>query len=317
MNIDLNVLDESERIIYALRSLYMRRGYTHYRMSKFEEYDLYSRNKSFLVSDEIITFTDTDGKLMALKPDVTLSIIKNTRDDENVKRLCYNENVYRVTGGVRAFREIMQTGLECIGGVEEKEQCEVVELALLSLKELTDNYILEISDLNILEAFIRELRLGDEETGEILKLSQNKNVHEIMDTCKRCGADANASAALAELMRISARPNEALEKLKALCKSDILRERHRKLERMLKSFEGTAVFDHIRLDFSLSGDMNYYNGIVFKGYIEGIPESVLSGGQYDRLMQKLGRISRAIGFAVYLDRLERLAGSEKGGEALC
>ena len=68
-------LDFTERIVYSLRSLYSSYGFSQYKMGKFEEYDFYSRNKDFLVSDEVITFTDTNGKLMALKPDVTLSIV--------------------------------------------------------------------------------------------------------------------------------------------------------------------------------------------------------------------------------------------------
>ena len=68
-----------EKVMFGLRSLYRSYGYTQYKMSKFEEYDLYAKNKDFLISDGVITFTDTNGKLMALKPDVTLSIIKNKR----------------------------------------------------------------------------------------------------------------------------------------------------------------------------------------------------------------------------------------------
>ena len=89
-----NALQQSERILFALRSLYDKYGYSRYKMNKFEEYDLYARNKDFLISDRVITFTDTTGKLMALKPDVTLSIVKNTKDDGNtVQKLYYNENV--------------------------------------------------------------------------------------------------------------------------------------------------------------------------------------------------------------------------------
>ena len=80
---NFNVLKNDEKAIFKLRTIYQKYGYTQYKMSKFEEYDLYVRNKKFLVSDNIITFTDTDGKLMALKPDVTLSIIKNTKDEKN------------------------------------------------------------------------------------------------------------------------------------------------------------------------------------------------------------------------------------------
>ena len=88
------ILKYDERMIYDLRELYRCHGYTRFKMSKFEEYDFYVRNKDFLVSDNIITFTDTDGRLLALKPDVTLSIIKNTDDSKNeVQKVYYNENV--------------------------------------------------------------------------------------------------------------------------------------------------------------------------------------------------------------------------------
>ena len=65
---------------------------------------------------------------------------------------------------------------------------------------------------------------------------------------------------------------------------------------------------NVQIDFSIVNDMNYYNGIVFQGYIKGIPSGVLSGGQYDKLMQRMGRQSRAVGFAIYMDLLERLGG---------
>ena len=88
----LNVLSREEKAAFTLRSLYAEYGYSQYKMSKFEEYDLYVRNKDFLVSDNIITFTDTDGKLMALKPDVTLSIIKNGKDNpDRLQKVFYNE----------------------------------------------------------------------------------------------------------------------------------------------------------------------------------------------------------------------------------
>ena len=74
------ILRNDEKAVYNLRSLYRRFGYSRFKMSKFEEYDLYVRNKDFLISQGIITFTDTNGKLLALKPDVTLSIIKNSKD---------------------------------------------------------------------------------------------------------------------------------------------------------------------------------------------------------------------------------------------
>ena len=71
----------------------------------------------------------------------------------------------------------------------------------------------------------------------------------------------------------------------------------------------------LRIDFSVVSDVNYYNGVVFKGFIEGVPAGVLSGGQYDKLMARMGRKSGALGFAVYMDQLERLQGSGREYDA--
>ena len=93
-----NPLKNEEAAVFELRKLYSSFGYQQFKMSKFEEYDLYVKNKDFLVSNEVITFTDGSGKLLALKPDVTLSIIKNSKDCGNkIQKVYYNENVYRTT----------------------------------------------------------------------------------------------------------------------------------------------------------------------------------------------------------------------------
>ena len=138
MMIEDQVMDAQERIGFRLRGLYSGYGYSRYRMGKFEEYDLYSRNKDFLFSDSVITFTDTNGRLMALKPDVTLSIVKNGRDNPGqIRKVYYHENVYRVVSAEDGFREQTQVGVECMGDVDGACVAEVLKLAAESLK-LTD-----------------------------------------------------------------------------------------------------------------------------------------------------------------------------------
>ena len=68
--------------------------------------------------------------------------------------------------------------------------------------------------------------------------------------------------------------------------------------------------ENLRLDFSIVNDMNYYNGVIFRGYLPGLASGVLAGGQYDKLLRRMGKTGGAIGFAVYLDQLERLDNSE-------
>ncbi|MBQ6002159.1 MAG: ATP phosphoribosyltransferase regulatory subunit, partial [Synergistaceae bacterium] len=87
-----------------LRKLYSDNGYKLFRMSRFEEYDFYADKKDFLSSKSILTFTNPDGRLMALRPDVTLSLIKHAGNG----KYYYNENVYRVPRTSSSFREISQ-----------------------------------------------------------------------------------------------------------------------------------------------------------------------------------------------------------------
>ncbi|MBR5798158.1 MAG: ATP phosphoribosyltransferase regulatory subunit [Clostridia bacterium] len=309
---DLLTMTREEFVAFHLRRLYNTYGYTQYKMNKFEEYDLYVRNKSFLVSDNIITFTDHTGRLLALKPDVTLSIIKSGRDTPGkVSRIYYNENVYRTAPGSRDFREITQVGLECIGELDTYLVSEVLTLAAQSLKRAgrhisffgSPDYLLEISHLDVVACLLDGLGVDDGVKARLLTCIGEKNAHDVGRICREEGVDAAHVEALQTLVATDGAPDEVLPVLNGLAESqESLRGPVQELSRTVTALPA-SVKDKVRIDFSLLSDMTYYNGIVFRGYIKGIPDSVLSGGRYDRLMRKMGRTSDAIGFAVYLDRL--------------
>jgi len=298
-------LSFNEKVMFSLRSLYSSYGYSQYKMSRFEEYDLYARNKDFLISDSVITFTDTSGKLMALKPDVTLSIIKNIKEEpETLQKVFYNENVYRVSKGSHTYKEIMQAGLECFGDIDSYNICEVITLAAKSLKSISDSCVLDISHLGLLENVFESFSVPDFARSELIKLIGEKNTHELERLCEKLEIDSKSKETLKLLVSTAGSPDKVLPILeKELAdKTDITPII--KLKAIFDAIE-ESVKPMLRIDFSVVNDIKYYNGIVFKGFIEGIPASVLSGGQYDKLMQKMNRRSGAIGFAVYLDMLER------------
>ncbi len=311
--INENLLKNDERAIFALRSLYKKYGYTPFKMSKFEEYDLYVGNKDFLVSDRVITFNDTDGRLLALKPDVTLSIIKNTSDKAGVKeKVYYNENVYRVSGRTGQFKEIMQMGLETIGDIDVTDVYEVLSLALESLSEISPDFLLDISHLGILSAFLSEASENELFKKEATELIKGKNAHEIPAVCEKYGVEYSAMKKLVTLAGLYGDMKTVIEKLSPLCTSVSSSLALSELKVIAYLLSKCELSDRVRFDFSVVHNMSYYNGIVFSGFLEGISEAVLSGGEYGRLLERLGRHSRAIGFALYLDLLEEL--SVNGGE---
>ena len=301
-------LKPEERAVYALRELYRGYGYLPFKMSKFEEYDLYVRNKDFLVSDRIITFTDMGGKLLALKPDVTLSIIKNGEDRPGEKqKVCYNENVYRVSGSTHHFKEILQTGLECIGDLDSYDICEVVTLAAASLATVSPDFVLDISHMGILSAMLDEITADGDTRREIARCIAEKNTHDLARLCAEAGVGKTDTATLKEFVGIYGDMDTVLERLAPLCRRyEAVAIAHSELTGLRNHLKKTPYASRVRFDFSIINDMSYYGGVVFCGYLDGICECVLSGGQYNKLMKRMGRKSGAIGFALYLDLLEGL-----------
>lgn len=295
------ILKQEERAILTLRSLYRSYGYTPYKMSRFEEYDLYVQNKDFLVSDQIITFSGDRGRLMALKPDVTLSIVKNAPDGKGViQKVYYNENVYR------DYREIMQAGLECVGDLGSYEIAEVVLLAAKSLALLGENYVLDISHVGLLGAVMDSCGLSGEEKTQAMACLRRKNLHRLKALC-----DGNSDALnkLKVLVSCHGSGSAVLEQIRPVMTTPRELEALQELEALWAILSSCGIGSSVRLDFSVGSDLGYYSGVVFRGYLEGIPSSILSGGQYDRLPQKMGRKARAIGFAIYVDLLQQLQSS--------
>ncbi|MBR3979033.1 MAG: ATP phosphoribosyltransferase [Oscillospiraceae bacterium] len=293
-----------EKVIFGLRSLYRSYGYTQYKMSKFEEYDLYANNKDFLISDRVITFTDTNGKLMALKPDVTLSIIKNIKDrNSGVQKLFYNENVYRISKGNQSYKEIMQVGLECIGDIGAEELRQVIILAAKSLQSISENCLLNITNLDLMSQVISEATQAGVNAADILKCVEEKNEAGL----KKLDIPENILTVLCTLLHANGAAGQVLpgliRSLDGIWDTTALQA----LLQLISGIADAEILSMLQVDFSVVSDINYYNGIIFKGFIEGVPSAVLSGGQYDKLMQKMKHCSSAVGFAVYLDMLDMAA----------
>ena len=276
-------LRPEEKAAFALREIYEGHGYSFYKMGRFEEYDFYADKKDFLTSRAVLTFTDINGKLMALRPDVTLSIIKRTRDiPGQVEKFYYDEKIYRVPRNANTFHEITQTGIECMGYLNDNDICEVLELAVQSLHAIAGNRrcVLDVSHAGLIAELVPE----GNNRGEILKCIAEKNIHGLREL--------GVPEKLLRLVGMNGSINDALTEFDGHTAAIL---------------EGlTSRYGEIRADFSAVNNLNYYNGLVFRGFIEGIPESILSGGQYDNLMHLMGhKDSKAVGFAVYLDLIER------------
>lgn len=305
MELDLSCFRPAERAQLELRAVYEKAGYHKYHMGGFEEYSLYQENRGFLSSDQVITFTDLDGRLLAMKPDVTLGIAKNAQPAPGeCKKYYYVEKVYRPSRESRTFKEINQMGLECIGAVDDGVTAQVVQLAVQSLAAAGVPYVLEIGHMGFIKGLLDAVDAPRACRAQLLGFLQSKNAHELQQAALQAGISAWGAQALCGLLELNGPLDNTLCRAREMVKSEGMSAALDEVSALLKVLGGTG--SGLRLDLSLGGEMEYYNGLVFNGYLQGLPRAVVRGGRYDLLARRFTPGAGAIGFAVYLDELERL-----------
>jgi len=299
-----DILKPEERVTLSLRCLYERHGYAKYRMGKFEEYELYLENKNFLGTKSIITFNDADGRLLALKPDVTLSIAKNTHATRSSsEKFYYLENVYRQDRHGGAYREISQLGLEYIGALTDYAAGEVLTLAMRTLKEISPSAKLQLSHAGFVQSLLDSLTVDERARRTLTELIRRKNLDDLSARALSVGVAPAAVSLLTAACALNGPLAETLERAKGVAITPGMTEALAKLEKMRAALAAAGCLEGATLDFSLMNDLDYYSDLVFRGYVEGLPRAVLAGGCYSSLMRKFGRDVEAVGFAVYLNEL--------------
>ena len=286
-----------QKTLRLLRAFFRQAGYRPYRMSRFENYELYADKKDFLVSDRVVAFSDTDGSLKALKPDVTLSIVKSAElEPGEKKKLYYQENVYRPAGIHMPVREIMQCGIECLGSLEASDYSEVMNLAELSLRLISEDSLLCFSHLGVFNSLSSKLGADEADQKSLLELISARNLHEMSTLFEQRNWDTEVLGDVKSLLRLNCSLSNLKEALENYPWID---------PTVLEEVSALRISERSRFDFSILNDTHYYNGLVFQVFIRGVSEKLLAGGRYDRLMARMGRKGSAMGFAIYLDLLPK------------
>ena len=300
----LATLSKEDSLTYELSMLYKQWGYKEYRMAKFEEYSFYSDNRDFLSGKGILAFNNSYGRLMALKPDITLSIVKNAKLSGALTKLYYNESVFRMTESSMDYKEIKQTGVEVLGAkIDEYLVTEVLMLAAKSLKTIDKNFVLCVSHMAFIPSLLAELDISANTKKDMINCIKGKNIHDLRSICVKSGINEEKTELLATLAAVNGKISDVLPGLSALACNDEMKNACAELEFIAASLKKSDLADKLMIDLSVLSNTEYYNGIIFQGYVEKTPSAVLTGGRYDKLAGKIRENTQAIGFAVYLDNL--------------
>ena len=188
-----------------------------------------------------------------------------------------------------------------IADIDYYDIFEVVSLAAESLSKISSDFSLVITHLGILSDILSSASDNPAFQKEAIGYIAGKNTHDLRKLCEKYRVGDEKAEAVCALTQIYGEREGVIEKIKKFA-SEAQAEELCKLSAFLSE---SPYGDKVQFDFSVVGDMNYYNGFIFKGYVDGISSELLSGGQYDNMMKKINRTSSAIGFAIYLDLIDK------------
>lgn len=303
-----------------IKDVLVPRGFSEVITPALEFYDVFSPENHGIPQENMYKLVDMKGRLMAVKPDLTMPIARlactRLRDHPLPLRLYYNQNAYRINPADSGHSdEVDQIGIEVIGVGGRRADLEALDLAIRSMESCgLNNYRIEIGHIGIFNALTARLKLDARHKEQLRELIMTKNypaLNDQMDLMK----DMQTAAALKRLPALFG-GEEVLDELKTLVDDEEINRVVDYLRSLLADLKELGADRHISLDLGIVGRNEYYTGIVFQGYTEGIGDTVLTGGRYDTLLSDYGMDLPAIGFGIDVDAVARVVRREMSFQML-
>ena len=286
----------------ALTHLFKERGFSEISTPEMEYYDLFVQSGNPLPQESFLKIVDRSGKIMVMRPDCTIPIARVAATKLKAvplpQRLYYNETVFRSGQADRGgSSEIAQCGVELIGAAGQEADVEVIALAVEALKAVsTRPFHIELGHVGLFRVLAAELGLDGAQTEQMRLLIEAKHFAALNDFLEPYRENP-ACAVLSRLSRLFG-STRVLDEAEAVMGR---REEVESLRALHQKLSERGYGKYIRFDLGLVHQIDYYTGVVFRGYVEGAGAPVLSGGRYDNLVEKFGRPAPAIGFSVDAD----------------
>lgn len=271
-----------------------------------EYYETFSGKENAVPEERMFKMTDTDGKLLVLRPDTTLSIarIAATKLNSDRARLSYFADKYDLeNGGGLSSREIYQAGVECLGEEGAFSDAQCIAFAIECLKEAgLRDFIIDIGHVGYFKGLLEESGLSPFEAEDVRACINRKDTMNAERLLKKAGVSGDA------LNNILALPalfggREVFSVAEALTHNSCARKAVEELKNIDRLLTEMGYEGYISYDLGMIKPLSYYSGILFSGLVKDLGAPVLSGGRYDNLADAFGKHMPAVGFAMGLKRI--------------
>lgn len=290
--------------------LFKSRGFSEVVTPSLEFYDVFGGTETAMPQEMMYKLIDAKGRILVLRPDNTMPVVRvaatKLREYQPPLRLFYNQNVFRVTPSFSGRRdEIHQCGVELLGAQGIRADLEVILTAMDALRGAAGEFRFELGNVAFFKAVVEDLPCGAEEKENLRRYVETKNYAALTEALEGGAAASPASRALIELPRLFG-DAEVIEAARAVAPNEAAARSIDYLSELYSMLCGMGFEKTVMLDLGLVQQIHYYTGLVFRGYLKGSGEPVLSGGRYDRLFGRFGADMAACGFGVNADAVSSL-----------
>ena len=303
--------EPKEIISGQLKKLFHQYGYRQIAVPTFEYFDLFKDSKGPLEPSAMLKFIDPEGDILVLRPDCTLPIAKmvaNSREDPKHLRLSYISNVFRGSDlNESSATEFTQGGIEYFGDGSPSGEAEVILIAIKALLELGfQDFQLDLSNINFFKNLLARVDFPLDDQKQYQSLIREKNFTALdlfLQKKVPPGVPANLRKLLEAMPTLYGKPEKVFEKIQSyhLATEDVEPLTH--LQRVVDILHDYGYGEYIHLDLSLINHFDYYDGILFQGYLTGHGKVIVQGGRYDPLTESFGRKIPSLGFGINLDEV--------------
>lgn len=312
---DINAIDyeKKECIQKKINKVFKSYGYKQIRTPTFEYYDLFSEIESAINRDDMYKLIDSGGKILVLRPDVTIPVARMAatkyHDIDSYLKFMYFTSVFR-SSDFRAGekREFVQAGIEYIGNSNPEADAEVIVTAIKSLSNLGfDQIHIDIGQTDYFKGIMSELDITYEQKNGIRELIENKNFADLGNYLDILNIDQSYKNLLLEVPYLYGDFEEIANKAKERAINSTMKKAVDKLVEIYEIISDYGLQNYLFVDLGLINHLDYYSGMIFKGYIDNIGVPVLSGGRYNDLFEKFGKSFPATGFGMNVDEILKAA----------
>lgn len=307
---DIYSLENEKKLVLEdkLQKVFHLYGYHDIQTPTFEYFDVFGKEIGTTPVKELYKFFDREGNTLVLRPDITPSIARaamTVYDTENLPiRLCYKGNTFVNQSSYQGrLHENTQAGAELIGIDSVEADAEMVVMAVDCLKEVgLKEFQINIGSVDFFESLIEEANLSDENEKRLRELISNRNYFAVEELLVQAQAKDTAKKAFDVLQDLIGGV-EILSDAKKIAVSPKTTDAVKRMEELYQMLVAYNVEKYITFDLSMRGNLDYYTGIIFRGYTYGTGDAIVKGGRYDKLMEKFGKESPSIGFVIVVDEL--------------